>query len=102
MSSDVAVRTIYIVGKQFLTIFILSHTIGVIFYIIDLTLVNQPICQNDSSRKATLIKFAGSTLPLPTHLSSNTIGKYNTFTPSIGVLTPLHQSVMETLLQSTQ
>jgi hypothetical protein len=59
MSSLVAARTIYIVAKQFLTIFILSHTVGVIFYIIDLTLINQPICQNDNSRKATLIKFVG-------------------------------------------
>jgi hypothetical protein len=51
MSTRLAARTIYIVGKQFLTIFVLSHTIGVIFYIIDFTLVNEPMCQENNSRK---------------------------------------------------
>ena len=95
MSTHLAVRTIYVVGKQFLTIFILSHTIGVIFYIIDFTLVNEPICQNDNSRKKNLIKFVGYTLRLPTHLSFNMSGKYSTFTLYIGELTQLHLSVME-------
>jgi hypothetical protein len=51
MSTRLAARTIYIVGKQFLTIFVLSHTVGVIFYIIDFTLVNEPMCQENNSRK---------------------------------------------------
>lgn len=51
MSTRLAARTIYIVGKQILTIFVLSHTIGVIFYIIDFTLVNESICQENNSRK---------------------------------------------------
>ena len=38
------VRTaLYVIGKQFITVFILSHTIGVIFYLIDFALVNDDI-----------------------------------------------------------
>jgi len=43
LSVSVSGKVLYVIGKQFVTIFILSHTIGVIFYMIDLALVNDNI-----------------------------------------------------------
>jgi len=55
MSTRIKARTIYIILKQFLTIFILSHTIGIFFYMIDYSLLNTPMCLNDTSRILSLI-----------------------------------------------
>jgi len=38
-------KVTYVIIKQIITIFNLSHTIGLIFYLIDLALTNDPICQ---------------------------------------------------------
>ena len=45
LSTRLGALTSYVVLKQFLTIFMLSHTIGVGFYLVDLALVNSPVCQ---------------------------------------------------------
>lgn len=37
-------KVTYVIGKQFITIFLLSHTIGLFFYVIDYALVNDPAC----------------------------------------------------------
>lgn len=41
-------KVIYVISKQMITIFLLSHTIGLFFYAIDYALVNDPICQNNN------------------------------------------------------
>lgn len=38
-------KVLFVIGKQIITIFILAHIIGLIFYIIDFGLVNSPVCQ---------------------------------------------------------
>jgi hypothetical protein len=38
------VKVLYVIGKQIITLFILSHTIGLFFYLIDIELINSPMC----------------------------------------------------------
>ena len=52
-------KALYIICKQIITIFILSHIIGLIFYLIDLSLLNSPACQQNSSRTSCPIQSAG-------------------------------------------
>lgn len=40
-------KTLYVIGKQVITIFNLSHACGLVFYLIDYALVNQPMCQDN-------------------------------------------------------
>ena len=53
LSVSINGKTLYVIGKQFITVFILSHTIGVIFYLIDFALVNDNIagviCEGNNS-----------------------------------------------------
>ena len=53
LSVNINGKTLYVIGKQFITVFILSHTIGVIFYLIDFALVNDNIagviCEGNNS-----------------------------------------------------
>lgn len=44
LATNVVARTVFQISKQFVTIFILSHIIGLIFYVIDFALTNDPIC----------------------------------------------------------
>lgn len=44
LSTDVAIHTTYVISKQLVTIYLLSHTIGIIFYLIDFALLSNPIC----------------------------------------------------------
>lgn len=44
-------RILYVIGKQILTIYILSHSIGLIFYLIDFALLQDPICSGSNSSR---------------------------------------------------
>jgi hypothetical protein len=44
-----------VIGKQVITIFNLSHVIGLIFYLIDYAIVQTPTCQDNNSRTSTVI-----------------------------------------------
>jgi hypothetical protein len=44
ISTAKTLKISYVIGKQFITIFILSHTIGLFFYAIDFALTNDPGC----------------------------------------------------------
>jgi hypothetical protein len=49
LSTKVAAKTTYIVVKQLLTIFILSHSIGLIFWLISNSLINNTtVCSGDN------------------------------------------------------
>lgn len=77
-------KVIYVISKQMITIFLLSHTVGLFFYVIDYALVNDPICQNNNSRTHVPIESAGCTRPRPIRPSSSTTGKSNISTLSTG------------------
>lgn len=44
ISTNRMLKVYYVISKQFITIFILSHTIGLFFYVIDYALTNDPVC----------------------------------------------------------
>lgn len=44
ISTRKMLKVYYVISKQFITIFILSHTIGLFFYAIDYALTNDPAC----------------------------------------------------------
>lgn len=44
ISTQKMLKVYYVISKQFITIFILSHTIGLFFYAIDYALANDPVC----------------------------------------------------------
>lgn len=48
LATNVVARTAFEISKQFVTIFVLSHIIGLIFYVIDFTLTNYPICEGNN------------------------------------------------------
>jgi hypothetical protein len=49
LSTNVKGKTLYVIFKQFITIFVIAHTIGIIFYAIDLALTKETACLNDTS-----------------------------------------------------
>lgn len=53
-STDVALKTIYIISKQLVTVFVLSHTIGILFYLFDYNLLDQPVCAGSNSSCTTV------------------------------------------------
>jgi hypothetical protein len=53
------VKTVYVIGKQAITIFVLAHTIGIIFYWIDYTLVMGSFCEDDRQCICGLMQFVG-------------------------------------------
>ena len=44
ISANKMLKVYYVISKQFITIFILSHTIGLFFYVIDYALTKDPVC----------------------------------------------------------
>jgi hypothetical protein len=48
-------KAVYVIGKQLLTIFLISHTFSLMFYAIDYALTLTPICLNNQSRISTHI-----------------------------------------------
>jgi hypothetical protein len=102
ISTNANLKIAYVIGKQFITIFILSHTIGLFFYAIDYALTNDPMCQENNSCKHATIKCAGCTRQLPFRPSSTMTGNFNTSILSTGESTPLPQSVTAILRPTTQ
>jgi hypothetical protein len=77
-------KVMYVIAKQMITIFVLSHTVGLIFYVIDYALVNDPICQDNNSCNPVIIEYAGCIRQLPIRQSFLTIGRCDTSTRFIG------------------
>lgn len=50
LSTSPNYRALYVIGKQLVTIFVVAHTIGTIYYAIDYKISQSPTCQNDNSR----------------------------------------------------
>ncbi len=55
IAANKLVKVNYVIWKQFITIFILAHTIGIVFYAVDYALTNDPICLQNNSRTSYLI-----------------------------------------------
>ena len=95
-------KTAYVLFKQMVIIYVLSHIQGVIFYWIDFSLLSSEMCQNNPSRTLIFIQCAGSTQQEPTRLLLNCPGVCNISISFIGVSAPLRLSVMETSMRLTQ
>jgi hypothetical protein len=50
LSTSLNAKAVYVIGKQIITIFVIAHTLGIIFYAIDYALTQDPACQNNNSR----------------------------------------------------
>lgn len=50
LSTSPNYKALYVIGKQLITIFVIAHTIGTIYYAIDYKISQSPTCQNDNSR----------------------------------------------------
>ncbi len=48
MAASQIKKVAYVIFKQFVTMFLLAHTIGIIFYAVDFALTNDPICINNN------------------------------------------------------
>lgn len=51
VSTWVRARLIYEISKQFVTLFVLAHLWGIVFFLIDNSLNNDPLCVNNPSSK---------------------------------------------------
>lgn len=50
LSTSANFKALYVIGKQLITIFVIAHTIGTIYYAIDYSISQSPTCINDNSR----------------------------------------------------
>lgn len=55
LSTSLKGKAIYVIGKQLITIFVIAHTLGTIFYAIDYSLTQGAACQGDNSCKIAAI-----------------------------------------------
>ena len=101
LSTHVMARTVYVIGKQIISIFVLSHLLGLGFWVIDNVMVNEPICQDNSNRNCSAIQSAGSKAQQPTPPSTPSTGKYSISTRSTGASTPSPTSVTGTSRPTT-
>lgn len=49
LSTSANYKALYVIFKQLVTIFVIAHTLGTIFYAIDYSISQSPTCQNDNS-----------------------------------------------------
>lgn len=85
LSTTSSKKAIYVISKLLVGVFLVSHTLGIIFYAIDYAYTLRPICINDQSRISTPIQCAGFTRPLPTLPLWPTDGECATSTRCTGV-----------------
>jgi hypothetical protein len=87
LSTSPNARAGYVISKQLVTIFVIAHTLGILFYAIDFALTQDAVCLNDNSRTSPPTQSAGSTPRRPTRPSWPSGGGCGTSTRCTGAST---------------
>lgn len=84
LSTSYNAKALYVISKQLVTVFVLSHSLGLVFYAMDYALTQTALCQDNNSRTRPTTQSAGCTTRRPTRRSWTSGGAGGTSTRCTG------------------